>query len=45
MDIVGDGGLLVIPTYSYTFGESTSKELATYDPLNTASGIGSFQIM
>lgn len=39
---VGPLGTVLVPTYSYTFGNSTQDLLAVYDPLITPSSIGPF---
>ncbi len=41
-EILGSIGTIIVPTYSYTFGESTSQKLALFDVKNTLSKIGPF---
>ena len=41
-EAVGSFGAVLVPTYSYTFGNSTQDLLAVYDPLITPSSIGAF---
>ena len=40
--VLGEEGTILVPTYSYTFGESTTTELACFDPDETVSRVGSF---
>ena len=41
-EVVGSKGTLLVPTYSYSFGETSALELASYNKERTESKIGAF---
>jgi len=41
-EVLGEKGTMLVPTYSYTFGESTITSPAVFDPKTTQSQIGPF---
>ncbi|MFC1510874.1 DUF4910 domain-containing protein [Candidatus Margulisiibacteriota bacterium] len=41
-EVLGEDGTILVPTYSYTFGKSSLKNLAVFDPQRTPAEIGSF---
>ena len=42
LEIIGEKGTLIVPTYSYTFGETDPINIATFDVINTKAKIGPF---
>ena len=42
LEIIGEEGTLIVPTYSYTFGETDPINIATFDIINTKAKIGPF---
>jgi len=41
-DVVGAGGTIIVPTYSYTFAKSTASKPAIFDPFETPAETGPF---
>lgn len=41
-EVLGEAGTILVPAYSYTFGKSSLRNLAVFDPQTTPAEIGSF---